>query len=292
VETFAKERAGDLYMPFKAAIESFVLYQPLGQLQRSGIAVFAGGDQKQALTIGSDGKVTRGAFDSTGHTAFYVKTDDLGRAQIGAPISDTAGKPVLQSLATDDAGAVVSMNYVGDNLKTEPKVLWYADIQGEGTYEDTAGGVKELKYAPFKLRSVYWTDDKKATRYLATDGTGGWRLTDKADEAAVVRLEMVATKPAELEMNDVSWFTIAHDERTGPALQIPGSLPRKWTISPALPEGIELNTEDGTIAMRQGVDVPPATRRTYTLTVANDLGSVQTAFDLEVRVPADELVLA
>jgi hypothetical protein len=293
VEKFAKEQAAaaNLYMQYKAAIDSFQLYRPLGQSQLAGIALYPDGDDKRALTIGSDGKVKQGAFDSSGHTAFYIDVDYLGRAKIGAPIVDPHGKPVLQTLGTDDGGTIVSKDFAGDNLPDEPRLLWYADIQGKGTYEESAKDVEHLKSAPFKLRSVYW-DDQKAPKYLATDGTSGWRLTARAEEATVVTLTMVATKPAELKMNDVSWRTVAHDEQSGPALQVPGSLPRTWSISPALPEGVDLHPEDGTIMMREGVDVPPAPRKTYQLTVSNELGSVSTSFDLEIVVPPEEPVFA
>jgi len=288
VEQFAKDRAGDLYMQYKAAIESFRLYQPLGQPQRAGIAITAGGDSAKALTIGSDGSVKQGALDHSGHTAFYLETDQLGRVHIGAPILDAKGAPVLQTLATDDAGAVTSKNSTGDNTPTEPKLLWYADIQGEGHYEDVAG-VKELKYAPFKLRSAYWAD-KGESRYLSVNAQGGWHLT--SGDGTVVRLELVATKPAELVMNNVVWYSVAHDEETMPALQVPGSFPRQWSVSPALPEGVQLDPEDGTVSMRKGFDVPPAPRKSYRLTVDNKVGTVHTSFDLEVRELEDEALAA
>jgi hypothetical protein len=107
----------------------------------------------------------------------------------------------------------------------------------------------------------------------------------------VIQLEMVVTKPQELTMNDVSWYTVAHDEETGPALQVPGSEPHLWSISPALPDSLEFLQESGTVRMRTGVDVPPVPKRTYTITVTNPVGSLQTTFDLEVVVPQDEVVL-
>jgi hypothetical protein len=293
VEKFAKERAGDLYMQYRAAIESFRLYQPIGQPQRSGIAMYVGDDKAKCLRIGSDGAVSQGAFDETAHTAFYVSTDDRGRARFGAPVSDAEGKPMFLCLSVAEDGRVTSKNFISDDLTSDPKALWYADILGDGTYEETVPGVKELKSAPFRLRSAFFADDKKATRYLALDGTAGWKLVDKAEDAARIRLEMVATKPAELGMADVTWYTIAHNELTGPALQVPGSYPRRWAISPALPEGLVFDAEDGSVSMIEGYDVPPAARRTYTLTVANDLGRAETTFDLEILVPDDdELVLS
>ncbi|GIH02214.1 hypothetical protein Rhe02_02810 [Rhizocola hellebori] len=292
VEKFAKEQAGGLYMEYKVAIESFRLYMPISQPQRSGIAVFPLGNRAKALTIGSDGRVTQGTFDSTGHTAFYIDTDEQGRALIGAPIVNTAGKQVLQTLASNADGAVTSVNFDSTNPPLDPKLQWYAVPTGNGVYERAANGVDELKAAPFVLYNAYWADKMKSIRFLATDSAGGWTLTDNPMLATGLQLEMVPTKPAELSMSDVSWLTIAHDERTTPALHVPGSLPRKWSISPALPDGLEFNTEDGTLKMREGYNVPPAPKQTYTVKVSNDLDSVQTSFSLEVKPPQEELFFA
>ncbi|MFC8278187.1 Ig domain-containing protein [Streptomyces sp. NPDC057271] len=292
VEKFAKERADKFYMPYKAAIDTFRIYRPIGEPQRAGIAMFATGDQSHALHIASDGKVSQAAFDATGHTAFYISVDEYGRTQIGAPILNTEGKPCLQSLAVDDAGLVTSRDYAADDLAPEPKLLWYADMQGEGTYQESASGVKELKSAPFKLRSVFFVDNQKTTRWLASGGGTGWKTTTAESEAATVRLEMVATKPAELSMSDVSWLTVAHDEVTGPALQVPGSVPQEWTVTPALPSGLTFDPDEGTIAMATGVDVSPTPKQEYTLKVTNGVGSEETTFALEITAPDEAAVLA
>jgi hypothetical protein len=287
VETFAKDKSGDFYMPFKAAIESFRFYQPQGTAQRAGVAMLPGGQRDHALTIRADGTAGQGALTSDGHTAFYITTDQFGRAQIGAPITDTQDRPVLFALGTDASGKVITKNAIGMESSVEPAIMWYADIQGEGTYEESASGVRELRSAPFKLRSAYWAD-RGEKRYLATDGQAGWKL---ADEGTVITLEMVATKPQELTMNNITWYTVAHDEQSGPALQVPGSEPRRWSLSPDLPEQLEFDPAQGTIGMRRGVDVPPVAKRTYTLTVTNPEGVLSTTFDLQVVVPPDEPAL-
>jgi hypothetical protein len=91
-------------------------------------------------------------------------------------------------------------------------------------------------------------------------------------------------------MNDVSWYTVAHDEITGPGLQVPGSYPQEWAISPALPTGLEFDTAEGAISMKTGADIPAAPKRDYTLTVKNGVGSAQTTFSLEVVEPSAEML--
>ena len=68
----------------------------------------------------------------------------------------------------------LSSGSVGPSLCGPAGVVWYADVQGEGTYQETAPGVKELRSAPFKLRSVFFVDGRKQTRWLGTYGPTGW----------------------------------------------------------------------------------------------------------------------
>jgi hypothetical protein len=288
VTRFARERAGDLYMPYKVAVESLQLFEPVGHPRPAGVAVYRGERTKDALRIGADGKLSTGPVDATGHTGFYLKPDHLGRVQIGAPILDATGAPVLQALsATDVPGEAASVN-LGALPPTEInlKTLWYAQILGEGVREKAADGAEQLRSAPFRLRSAHWAA-RGQTRYLArTGGPGsGWSLSETAGADTVLTIELVPLKPAELAMINVHWYTIAHDEQTEPALQVPGTAPRRWSIIPQLPPGLSLNPEDGRVAMEPGRDIPAAARREYTVTAHNDLGSVTAVFELEVGPP-------
>jgi hypothetical protein len=91
------------------------------------------------------------------------------------------------------------------------------------------------------------------------------------------------TKPQGLKLSDISWFTYQHDQKRSPGLAVIGSAPRKWSIEPALPEGLLFDTESGIISMEIGVDVPVAAKKTYKLTVTNVAGSATTDFALEVK---------
>lgn len=284
VEKFAKS-SGTFYMPFKTAIEYFQVYQPAGQPQRAGVAVLAGGDADRALKIGSDGSVRVTPYDGTGHTAFYVSTDSTGRVQIGAPILDGKDVPVLYALAVEDTGAVVAKSASGKDASLDTHLLWYTEVVGDGTYEESASGTRDLRAAPFRLYTAL-NDGTSKRRYLDVDGAGGWKLTD--GDGVTVTLKMEVVKPAELTMSDVTWYTIEHDQRAEAALQVPGSEPRTWSIEPELPDGLEFLPQEGAVRMRTGVDVPPAAKQTFKLTCSNDVGTVSTDFSLAVLVPAYE----
>lgn len=284
VEKFAKS-SGTFYMPYKTAIEYFRVYEPLNRPQRAGVAVLPGGSADKALMIGSDGTVKQAKYDASGHTAFYISTDATGRVQIGAPVKDAKGAAALLALAVDDTGKVVARSASGSDASLDTHLLWYTEGVGEGTYEETASKTKELRSAPFKLYTAL-TEGSATRRYLAADDAGGWVLRD--GDGTVVQLTMEVMAPAELTMGNVTWYTVEHDQRAEPALQVPGSLARTWTITPALPEGLEFLPATGTIAMKIGRDVPAAERKTYTVKVTNDVGGASTDFDLQVLVPAFE----
>lgn len=282
VEKFA-ESAGPFYMPFKAAIDSFEVYQPLSQPQRTGIAVHTG-SLDHTMVIHTDGSVGRGKVNYSGHTAFYSQVDQKGRVQIAAPIRDAANASVFFALSTDESGKVKTTNAVADNAAQDPKLLWIAEIQGPGTYEKTGTDGQKLHSAPFRLSSAYWAD-RGERRYLVPDAGSGWRLSTEPGPALTI--EMVPMEPRGLQAADITWFTYQHDERRSPALDSPGSEPRTWSISPALPTGIELVTATGEIAMVRGATIAPLAPTRYRLTVANAIGSASVEFTLEVKVSAD-----
>jgi len=281
VETFAKS-SGTFYMPFKTAIEYFQVYQPAGQPQRAGVAVLAGGDAGRALKLGSDGSARVAPYDGTGHTAFYISTDSTGRVQIAAPILDSKNVPVLYALAAEDTGAVVAKGASGKDASLDTHLLWYTEVVGEGTYEESGSGNRELRAAPFKLYTAL-NDGTSKRRYLDVGADGGWTLRE--GDGVTVTLKMEVVKPAELTMADITWYTVEHNQRADAALQVPGSLPRKWTVEPHLPDGIEFLPEDGAVQMREGVDVPPASKQAFKLTCSNDVGTVSTEFSLSVLAP-------
>ncbi|MFP5415502.1 MAG: hypothetical protein ACLGHZ_01285 [Actinomycetes bacterium] len=281
VEKFAKEKAGIFYMPKKTDIDYFQAYEPLGQQQRSGVSVAPRGDTAHCLAVDADGSLSQRPFDGTGHTALYLRTDELGRAQLGGPVVDDKGARTLMVVALDAAGKLVAAQPTAATT-TDPATLWRAEIQSEGTFEKDKDGTERLQSAPFLFYNDGWYTKTGQKRYIATSGTG-WAAQDGSGTSLTI--SMVTTKPEFLSMKDVSWFTYEHDMVASPVLGVPGSPPRTWKLTPDLPTGLTFFPQTGAVAMNIGVDVPAAPQATYTLAVDNKVGQLATTFSLQISEP-------
>jgi hypothetical protein len=183
VEKFAKEKAGIFYMPRKTEIDYFQEYQPVGQQQRSGVSVAPNGQTSNCLSVASDGTLSQQPFDGTGHTALYLRTDELGRAQLGGPVVDDTGARTMLVVALDEAGNLVAAPPVGTST-TDPSMLWRAEIQGDGTFTKGEDGNDYLQSAPFLFYNEAWFTKTGTKRYIATSGTTGWAATDGSGHLA------------------------------------------------------------------------------------------------------------
>ena len=279
VEKFAKEKAGIFYMPRKTEIDYFQEYQPVGQQQRSGVSVAPNGQTSNCLSVASDGTLSQQPFDGTGHTALYLRTDELGRAQLGGPVVDDTGARTMLVVALDEAGNLVAAPPVGTST-SDPSMLWRAEIQGDGTFTKGEDGNDYLQSAPFLFYNEAWFTKTGTKRYIATSGTTGWAATDGSGTSLTIA--MVTTKPGLLTMQDVAWFTYEHDMSAGPVLGIPGSPPRDWTLTPDLPAGLVFFPGSGAVSMETGIDVPAAPKATYTISVDNKVGRQQATFTLQI----------
>ncbi|MBK7822029.1 MAG: hypothetical protein IPJ61_13415 [Tessaracoccus sp.] len=279
LEKWAREKAGTYYMKYKTDIDYFQQYQPLGQKQRCGVSLAPGGKTSNCLFVADDGSLSQRPFDGTGHTALYLRTDEQGRAQLGAPVQDKDGNRTFLVLGLDQEGKLVAAKPTGD-ATADAAALWRAEIQSEGTKEKDKEGNSFLQSAPFLFYNDAWFTKTGKKRYIVADGATGWKADDGASTSITVA--MVSTKPGMLTMADVAWMTYEHDKSASPVLGIPGSAPRKWALSPALPKGLLFLNDTGAVVMELGVDVPPAPEATYTLSVDNEVGRLDTSFKLKI----------
>jgi hypothetical protein len=346
-------------MPSKTAIDYFQTYQVAKEPQRSGVSVTPGGDRSRCLYFHSDGSLAQKPFDTSGHSAFYLRVDEHGRAQFGAPLLKTEGSKVewtflvltldkdrkLSAAQSTDLteikeGCRLLLMSSVDEVSKIPKgeksrvivaavknVLHFRIFDRDGNMlVDTnetelttqAGPIKDLreqlkglwsrhqlteseearvisaatsivghtsapgylKSANFKLYNEYWANNgEKKKLYLSTDGLNKWTVNS---EGTVLQVLMEVTKPQELKMSNITWYSDDHDLQRTPALTVPGSTPRIWSLVPDLPQGLKFLTDTGAVIMEKGKDVSPATKKEYKLTVENAYGSAETKFSIEV----------
>ncbi|WP_155420384.1 hypothetical protein [Burkholderia cepacia] len=278
VEQFAKNRAGVYYMRYETDIDYFQVYQPIGQMQRSGVALKPNGDASKSLYIGGDGKLSQQRFDGTGHCAFYLSVDQDGRAQFGAPVVGSDGKKNFFVLGVDKDGRLAAIP-APESAATDKHLQWRAEILGDAQY-DTVNDAKYLKSAPFRFYSESLASNGQEKWYLSTDNAGGWTLT--RDTGTTLVVEMVSIAPQLLSMTDISWSTYQHDQRQKPSLGVIGSAPLAWSLSPGLPANVQFDTSTGVVSMETGKDIPIFAKKVFKLTASNMVGSAETSFSIEV----------
>jgi hypothetical protein len=269
VEIFAKGKAGKYYMPHKTDLDYFEVYQKPGELQVAGVALKPNNNADKTLYIDHDATITQHKLDGTGHCVLYLRVDEEGRAQFGAPLVDADGKTKFLVLGVDGSGNLVAQN-AADGIDKDPKVQWRAEIQG-GAEHVMIDSTSFLKSAPFKLYNEDLFKSKGEKWYLATKDSTGWQVS-KGD-GTTVSIEMTGTGPQNLKMADIAWSELSHDRQQMPSLG-GGSQPLSWSLSPQdLPANVKFNSKTGAIFMDAGKDDAAADEKTYTLTVSNPLGS-------------------
>ena len=266
-ETFAKNeaKAKGFFMEHGAEIDSFEFYQPAGQPQRAGVALLANGNEASAVRLSPSGTADVAPQDHTAATSFYLSVDETGRAQFIAPLDDK-GVSAPRVLAIDAKNNVVAATVAA--APNNQRQLWRAVMLGDATLDGT-----NVAAAPFAF-----VNDAVPGQYL-TVNAGKLALSATQQRWLV---KMVQTGPAGLTMHDLTLTTLSRDARREPGLTMPGSEPRKWTISPELPAFVELDTKAGTLSQKQGVAPPITARKAYTLSTTNGVGTAAATFNFEV----------
>ena len=272
IKKFAEKEAKDagLYMPYKAEIESFEIFQPASGPQLSGAALCTG---TSCLRMESGGTVSLSPLDNTGNTCFYLSVDAEGNTTFIAPLNDEKGAASSVCLTYADGKVSAAPPFSKD--EDLPKQQWRAKLI-QSPEVDADGHV---------LSGVFHIcADAGMTQYLGV--SGGALVVSSA--AYNWTIKMVSTKPCGLTISDWTLQTFNRDLSHGPALTLPGSEKRTWSISPALPSFLEFHTDNGKICQKQGV-APDVMKQEYTLNVTNAVGSDSAKFTIEVQQPKEEM---
>jgi hypothetical protein len=100
------------------------------------------------------------------------------------------------------------------------------------------------------------------------------------------RIEQAPMAPAGLSMQKIRLYTVSKGQSFRPTLSQNGSAPRTWSLAPALPSFLTLDTTSGQIAESATAgDLPVAKATPFTLSVTNGVGTAPppAPFTIEVR---------
>ena len=96
-------------------------------------------------------------------------------------------------------------------------------------------------------------------------------------------LSMEGMKPARLIFHDIELYTLDKDRVFSPSLGQVGSLSNQsWSVAPSLPDFLEFDKSLGKVSQKKGKAPPVYSKKSFTMQVANDYGSVSTDFSIEV----------
>ena len=294
VETFATGAAKDegFFMALGYAIESLLPWAPANGPSLVGVTLGAVMGAAVVVRAGADGTVGFGPPDHTGATSLGLTVDGSGAATLSAVVSGPKGPAVL-ALTAGPAGALSFAAMAGDQTSaaattvadaadappavTAADQAWTATLLSAPTVADARrdDGTYPALAGAFSLESV-------AQPGLFLDLTGAApRLTTAAPAVA---LTMVTQLPEGLTMPDLRLTTADRDRLAVPHLSSPGSIPRTWTLTPALPTFLSVDA-GGVVRQVLGVAPPVTAAASYTLTCTNAAGTASTTFAISVITP-------
>ena len=267
-------RAG-FFMPYGSEIDYFVGYAQDGEPQRMGCSfvVDASKNPETVLSVASDGTTVEAAAQSFGYNSvFVISTNGTGQSRVITLVQNSSGglETKVLTLATD--------NTVSFQPPLDPKneffytQLWSIGLQAppqmngsfpaSGMFRVIAIGASGANNA------LVWNGNS-----LVLGSGSNWTI------------EQVPMGMAGLSMENIGLYPFQRGRSFRPTLVQDGSAPQIWSIDPALPSFLTLDTASGRISQTpttQNLPVTPPTQ--YTISVANGVGTAPSPASFTIEV--------
>lgn len=286
VQVFAQKQAADagLYMPDKADIDSLQVFSPDAKTPSFvGLTFTASADSSKLLTMHADKSVTCGPATGDYTTAFFMKTDGHGTAQIASiQTVDTHGGQALRYLTADPGTKVLAASPLIDSDARKPVdpatyQQWRAEFVGGVQWNGNS-----VLSAQFKLYNVGLTSQDGSSAYLVVAGDS---VSIDSGNPTVWTLAMIQLGSEDLTADPLNLYTYQRDQHRFGSLAQPGSDPKTWTIAPALPGFLTLDASTGEISQKPGVAPELFAAEDFTLTVTNSISTTSATLTVEVQDP-------
>ncbi|MFJ4391514.1 Ig domain-containing protein [Pseudomonas soli] len=284
IQKFAEDQArkAGFYMEDKASIDALnVSSSTDGRApQLVGIALQYNGQRDQTLTFNGNGSLGIGQQKLDFSTNFFLSSDAFGNATLSTLLTQAGstanGTPRQEyvCITLDDDRKLAAKVPLGSKDKVGQQ-QWASEFAGGAVFDDK----QALVAARFRFYNVYWAA-KGQKLYLSSDG--GSVTASASATAWTVALTTMA--PSLLAMSDFNLWDYNRDQRVMPYLGQPGSVPRAWRITPALPDFLVFDTTNGTVSQKKGIAPTAMGSKSYTVTVSNDYGEASCSFSIKVSV--------
>ena len=206
------------------------------------------------------------------NSVFVISTNGTGQSRVIALVSNSSGGLETKALtwaADNTVSFQPSLKPTDPNYDTQ---LWSIGMQASPQMDGSFPAA-----APF-LVTAWGT-----TSALVWNGT---KLMVMVGSKANITIEQAPMAPAGLSMNNIKLYPFSRDQSFRPRLTQDGSLPQTWSVAPALPSFLTLETASGRIsqtATTQNLTPVPAAK--YQISVTNGVGTAlapTASFTIEV----------
>lgn len=275
IAEFAAHQAASvgMYMPDNAAIDSFQVYQAPGQPQRLGVGLEWAGQDSSWLQMNADGTTALGPNTEDFRTAFYMEVDAQGYVRLStlAPGTGTSQHPLV--LTADANPAVRALAPITDATLVS-RQQWVSEMSDNVRFDN-----EHPLSATFAFYNRYWFEHGGKKLYLA-EVAAAVGLTEKPTHPWT--LTMLTMTPGQLSVEDWTLYVYQRDQRHMPFLGQPGSAPRSWSISPAVPAWLSFDPASGAIAQQPGQAPPLSPPQRYTVSVKGITTIASNPFAIQV----------
>ena len=266
-------RPAGFFMPYGSEIDYFNGYtQGSTEPARLGCSFVVDANAGTVLSVASDGTTVEVAPQSFGsNSVFVISTNGTGQSRVIALVSNSSGGLQTKTLtwaADNTVSFQPSLKPTDPNYDTQ---LWSIGMQASPQMDGSFPAA-----APF-LVTAWGT-----TSALVWNGTK-LMVGSKAN----ITIEQAPMAPAGLSMNNIKLYTFSRGQSFRPRLTQDGSLPQTWSVAPALPSFLTLDTASGQITQTNTSDLPVTPPTKYTISVTNGVGTAPApaSFTIEVDTP-------
>ena len=275
VEDFIKSDAvknAGLYMSYDTAVDYFeVIKDKVGNSRDIGVAISpASRNPPLFLHISPDGSLSLSGITYAYSTVLSLDTDENGQCTFFTKVWNAKKQAKILCLTLDDNRSLKMAETINDKDKINQQ-KWVVTCKGNVRKVDN--GI--LESGNFTIYNVH----RGRSYYLNVTGTS----VNVGSQAQEWNFSMQGMKPEELSFNNIALSTFDKDRKFYPYLLQAGSTSgQSWSVSPTLPNWLELSTKTGVISQKSGVAPPKYPETSYTITAQNAYGTTSANFSITV----------
>lgn len=259
IENFAKNQANNMkfYMPYGYDIDSFEIIPPSGSVPSLiGVNIYSG-TADQSIVFQANGTASIGKFDGKPATCLGLDVDADGNVRFYTFLENEKSEKIPMYLTHSAENTVKIAPFITDS--SDKTQIWICKTTGQSNSDVN----KHLISAGFTI------EDGNSKHLVINGSKTGFMLSDSS---CVWTMEMKAAEAVGISISDITLHTFDRDREFHSHLFAEGSDPKVYSVSPKLPDFMQLDAENGVISQKKGV-MPAVTAKTsYKLLLTDALG--------------------